>query len=387
MLPAELLLLVCESLTPSDILSLSETCTSNKSALSHLRTLFLKYPWFDRDFSQWKNEPWSACVVSEPRASDFKMIRHPPSHFKKELPSDFQALRADCRRDEAFKWNVCDQGLYFNTGKVNGILDLRKDKTNALPDTPYPVRRVPKVKTSGYKIRYVSEEDRNDKVSAKIIVLEEKKEKTLLLVKYPDHKTVELELEPNYFHGLHLIGEMVIVSNGDLDSQPQYLLPGKTKLTTLTEAAQAAQYEGFMMYNGNLFKAELDCNGLLIVGRLDVEVDINMFEEPQRSFHIYQDERNPRYAMAYSQEEGLMVYLIDLHKYTVSVVIDRKDFCLPGVSKGKLGLWTYSPQELSDFGKQNKPLLKLVKKYMVNGLKGFLQDFGMFEIERSRRPR
>lgn len=355
MLPPELLFLVCEGLEPRDILALSETCTANLTILSHLRTLFKLYPWYDRRFSSTKDSPWNVSKLTRFPKS-FIHVPYPDTRYEEDLPSDFVALTGGCGRDEKYIWNICDQGLYFNSPaeeeemeyddsldwNTHGIVDLRADKTAALPATPYAARLLPKLDLSGYKVKVLLEEEQNDRVSAVIMHLTDKK--NFLLVKYGTEQVQKFELDSEtFYHRLYLIGDMVIINKEDKKSKPLYLLPGLKSLTTL-EDEPTAEYQGWMMYNGNLFKAVLDCKDRLVVASPTVK--IKQPKRPQRLYNIYQDERNPRYAMAYTRKDGIMAYVIDLEECEVSMLLDKEDVWLLGLSKGELGLWKYSPMSL-----------------------------------------
>lgn len=275
-----------------------------------------------------------------------------PSYFEEDLPSDFQALRGDCRRDEKYNWNICDQGIYFNTiadsdeedfyedederDHHNGIVDLR-EYWGELPPTPYPARILP-VLDPDLDLRRKLDADRNDQVSAQVSTLYD--DSTLLLVKYGREKIQEFEVDHLRNYSLYLIGDMVIVNPADEDCKTQYLLPGRSKLATL-EDVPTTEYEGWMMYNGKLFKAVLDENFQLVVAPAGTTVEKH--ENPPRLYNIYQDERHPRYAMVYTRKEGIMTHVIDLEKCQVSMVLDRDSFWLAGLSQGELGLWKFSP--------------------------------------------
>lgn len=389
MLPPELLLRVCEYLTPKDILSLSETSSTHKTVLANLRTSFLEHPWFDQNFSQWKMVLWGSAKYPKSK-TPFKNVPLPLDGFDVPLPSDFQALVGDCRRDENYGWNICDQGLYFNTVDDsenedwdqwelddNGILDLREDQTSELPATPYPLRSMPILDVPDKVIA----KERNDKVSAAIV--EDCFEYQFLAVKYRENEmqVFDIDYDDHIYYSLYLVGAMVIVYSNDMTTPQLYLLPGKPELANL-EDTPTRKYEGLMMYNGNLFKAVLDFDGQLVVGPLNLEVNEKIGGE--RMYKIHQDERNPRYALVCTRKEGVVAYVVDLEDHTISLLLDKENLWLVGLSKGKLGMWKYTTEYVYRIGtEQGKDNLgELAEFYYVTGIDIFLSHYGhLFDLQ------
>lgn len=59
------------------------------------------------------------------------------------------------------------------------------------------------------------------------------------------------------------------------------------------------------------------------------------------------------------------------------MLLDKNDLWVPGLSKGKLGIWKYDPQFVYDIGRilDQNILTEMVDIYMVKGIDAFLQEY------------
>lgn len=148
-------------------------------------------------------------------------------------------------------------------------------------------------------------------------------------------------------YGLQIIDDVVFVKRGKEEEDQQggyeedfvkFLVPGG-KLRDLNVHPRRSSLEGWLMYNGLVFNTCTSKEHVLQVVTSDVET-INVSEDTEM-YHVYEDPRNPRYALGYgcgmSWEWNVPMYVVDLKTREILSIFSPDKMVLVGISEGKLG--------------------------------------------------
>lgn len=164
---------------------------------------------------------------------------------------------------------------------------------------------------------------------------------TDLLVRYRDDKKNCMELDDDCRRAFHrfklqLIDDTVFsldASSHDASrNSVSCILRGMVRPLPLTNVSSGVNPEGLLLYNGHLFKAAVNEADTLIVATLDYPIK----REGSQWFvkyDIHQDDRISRYGLAYFKDSGLLIYMIDLLKHTVTKTQSYMELGFVGLSK------------------------------------------------------
>ncbi|KAG5362718.1 hypothetical protein CJU89_1851 [Yarrowia sp. B02] len=392
MLPPELLYLVCIHLEPRDILSLSAVNASTKAVLLPLRKLFLKIPYYSLRHSQW--DTWQACVGDFEAEAPSGLFEHAsiPSHSDEPLPADFQALEGnDGQKQQG--WNYCDMGL-FSKGDVLNLksepapegLDYSstssfRDEDEFLPDSMYLDGM--QTETCSVKIVQVF---RTDEIWLLIQYSDGTHQKHSLGFGDEDsfeednfdsdedgfeYEDVSYERED---YDIAVADDTVILlkKKKEGDKLEKIFVPKGGEPVHVGDISTHTQaWGGLFIFNGRLFVTHCGKDQKLQVAPLQPEMD--EMEPSRLTFNIVQDERYPRYGLAYTWD-GLLMYVVDLQTRAVHYVVQEGRMTVVGISDGQLGMWTYSVRYMKEKRKDLAPSMrKLVKKLALtfqNNLRG-----------------
>lgn len=369
MLPSELLFQVCDYLQPPDIISLSEIDRFTKTTLLPLRKLCLKIPYYCLEYSQWNS--WQECILDFESEASHNPFEHVslPKHENKPLPEDFRALKGGVDRRLHYEWNLCDLGFVCE----HGILNL-KEKVDTSADfdlymdeyKPYPVRTFQVNKQGAYADLVIRAMMQTQSCQAVIAVTSDvryvsspvsRRETTntmnRLFIQYNDGTTQEHVLKSIDgithsdwdFHVLVADNAVIFTRRYGAVFSTFYVLKGGEPVF-IADSLPIENVNGTcsLFYNGRVFLTYMDQEPKIQVIPLESEP---LNPAPVfRNVYLYQDERYPRYGLAY-QFGTFLAYVVDLEKREVHCVMEG-DPAVIGLSNGQLGMWTYTEEYLMD---------------------------------------
>lgn len=373
MLPAELILHICELLELRDILSLADTCQSNRALLHKFQKLAKLAPWYNKNLSE--HGLWADCErMLDQEPLQFPHESYCKDHFNEPLPRDFQCLQGDINRYNKHRWITCDQGISRLCENGNReILDLRENTQDPMSHDPFSVLKRREYVTFEGQLRC---RVANEFVAAAVVASRDKTEISLHVRYDDDAETeihmVETELKEGSYQ-VFVIEDMVLVSRSYSRGHDNvfYLLPGG-KLTPL-DTPKMDSIDGWMQYNGILYKAVLDEDDNMQVATSHYPVE--MYIVGLRKYEICQDVRNPRYGMAFCQDEGMLAHVIDLEEQEVILAANEDCFWIVGFSDGRLGRWNFSQDYIMSKAK-SRDMKEFVEEDLFEGRQRFIDEHG-----------
>lgn len=348
MLPAEVVYEICNHLGFRDILTLSKVHGDFDRALKPLLKLLTLSPYYQLKYSQWDSwQQASSHFKPYTRKFEFKRAEF-PLHVDEPLPDDFRLLQNHVV-GTGKNWRICDRGVV--APPTSEVIDMRANPDDNAPGPTHPslVPADPNVSLDGL----VSVKD-NAYVSTKTTLHHGS---TYVLIKYRDGTRIAVcvDQRANVHHSydLQLIDDVVfsqIVSPTDIsENSISFILPGMDRPLPLVRVNCGINAEGLLLYDGHLYKAVVNDENNLTVATHDCP--IRGEGRSDLEYNIYQDDRNPRYGLAYLKKTGVLIYVIDLLEHTVITVLQNLQFGFAGLSNGEPGVWQYTAGYLmSRFG-------------------------------------
>lgn len=349
MLPAELLLEVCNHLEALDIFALSLVCHEHFVLLEPVTSMFKTSPWYQRQLSSWSS--WQTCAANytEPLKNVIFERGTIPQTVNKPLPDDFTVLQEPPRERSSQDdyWINCDRGIY--APETGMSLDLRAEPTSE------SVKPVKEDHVTPDPLPEGSDADLFGEASARVsseIVWNAQGELSLVVKDCHGHVRT-FPRNPSRDHSNRVFDGVVFTEKYDMacvsdDREIEYLLPGAKTLKPLPSLRkEVILVHHWLMYNGALFKAVVGRGNRLMVGSLDTTMKEG--GSTDCCFSICQDSRNPRYGLAHRLPREGLQYVIDLEKqlvYRLPRSTSRDQLHLVGISDGQLGVWSFDQQYL-----------------------------------------
>lgn len=363
MLPPELVHEISNHLGAWDILTFAKVHPAIYDKLKPVLKMLADCPYFLVRYSQWNSWRTAASHYEpQPQQLKFKTARC-AVHLDEPLPDDFQALRSHVAGAQA--WQTCDRGLMAPSTREVFDMTARPNCNNRLEPAPPPI--VPSHLINPTSLLAFKA---NSYVFAMSVIY---CQSTDLHVWYRDGKRGMVILDDGPMCGhrfkLQLIDDTVFSlaanSTDPSENAVSCIVRGMIYDHPLTNISSGINPEGLLLYNGHLFKAAVNEDDELIVATLDFDIPGEGCQWSAK-YDIYQDDRNPRYGLAYFKGSGVLIYVIDLLKHTVINVQRYQELGFVGFSKGKPGVWRYTRDYLVPRFKsrQRSPALRLAFEAM-----------------------
>ncbi|SEI36224.1 YALIA101S10e03862g1_1 [Yarrowia lipolytica] len=355
MLPPELLSMVCTYLEPRDLLALAETSRSQHVALSDIRKMLLRCPYFSLEHSDWSS--WQALADnynSHKEAVAFTHIQM-DDHYNKPLPDDFIALQGDIQRKSRYWWNYCDRGIYDQTS--SSFVDLRTDSGTDTYMSKEEARSFffGNVRSDDDYIHYQHTTDT-------ATVLARRGKEVVLQIKYrgeEDYHEFLISSSSSYLHSYELqqIDNVAFVYRCDSDEENEgtyCVAPGRGLVPVEDGGGSTSPPYGWLHYNGCLYKG-------IYNEKRDLQIVSAHYQDntkrPMGGYEICHDERHPRYGIAYSAGGLFPLFVVDLKRHLITAVhLDKDHLPVIGISNGRMGVWKYTHDYLDQqCCEQDKP--------------------------------
>lgn len=343
MLPAELLFEVCNHLDALDVYALSLACRENSLMLEPLLNLFKDCPWYQLRFSSW--DSWQACAAKykePPKNVVFKRGKLPEVQDQ-PLPDDFTVLHHSSDHEQSQGSTTTDRGIY---GYKHGVsIDLRAEPSTESLKPIYDVV-IPDPLPEG------SEADPFGEASALLSAdtVWYAEDKRSLVVKDCHGKVRSFPRRTDCEYLTRVFDAVVFLGGyDDRDTRrgheiSYYLSGARTLKPVKALSKEDTRVDQWLLYNGALFKVVVGKRNRFGVVSLGTNIEEGFSD---CCFRVGQNDRNPRYGLAYRLPNEGLQYVIDLEKqlfYRIPPYDHHLHFV--GTSNGQLGVWSYTQDYL-----------------------------------------